>query len=120
MTDAQPVRLSWPSPYAAPTVTLLRTEQEIEGADRVTLDCVKGEPPKIFLEFLGEAEVPDIEGVVHVVREIAADPLKAVQEFLDNIDGDALQQAVLEDDGLAAQPFGGAALEVMKRWARGD
>lgn len=120
MTDAQPVALSWQSPYAAPTVALLDSEQTIEGADRVTVDCVKGEPPKVFVEFAGLVDVPEFAGVVHVVREVPADPLKAVQDFLDNISADALTEAVLEDDSLSGKPFGEAALDVMKRWARGD
>lgn len=120
MTDAQPVKLSWPSAYAAPTVDLTESGQRIAGAPRVTLDCVKGEPPKVFVEFAGDTDVQEFEGVVHIVREVVADPLKVVQEFLANIDDEALTAAILEDDTLAGKPFGAAALEVMQRWARGD
>lgn len=120
MTDAQPVKLSWTSAYAAPTVDLPESGQRIAGAARVTVDCVKGEPPKIFVEFTGDTDVEEFEGVVHVVREIPADPLKAVQDFLDNISGEALTSAILNDEDLASKQFGDAALEVMKRWARGD
>lgn len=122
MTDAQPqaVKLSWSNPYAAPDVTLPDTGQVIAGADRVTLDCKAGEPPKVFIEIGSDAVVGDVQGVVHVVHEVPADPLKAVQDFLANIDDEALTAAILEDDTLAGKPFGAAALEVMQRWARGD
>lgn len=122
MTDAQPqaVKLSWANPYAAPEVTLPDTGQVISGAERVTLDYKAGEPPKIFVEIGGGAISDELQGVVHVVREVPADPFKAVLDFLGNIDDEALTAAVLEDDTLAGKPFGAAALEVLTRWARGD
>lgn len=123
----QPVRIAWRSPYLAPTVLLGGDEQTprhlITDATRVTVDCEAGVPPKIFLEFANQPAVEDldIEGVVYVVKETSADPLLAVQEFLDNIDADELNKAVLNllEFG-TVENFSEAALQVMRGWARGD
>lgn len=120
MTAAQPVKIAWASPFKAPTV--LVAGQLITDAERVVLDCTAGEPPKVFVEF-GQQAVEDIEveGVVHLVRQVPADPLKIVAEFLENIDAVVLQAAVLEGADLDGQTnFAGAALEQLKAWARGD
>lgn len=119
-TDPQPVRIAWGNPFKAPSV--LVGEQLITEATRVSIDCTTGEAPKIFLEF-GDQQVEDLvlEGVVHVVREIPADPLLAVQEFLDSLDGDELNKAVLSVLEFGPEEtFSEAALKVLRGWARGD
>jgi hypothetical protein len=119
-TDPQPVRIAWGSPFKAPSV--LVGEQLITEATRVTVDCQTGGAPKIFLEFEGQqVEDLQLEGVVHIVREIPADPLLAVQEFLDNLDADELNKAVLSDlEFGGSETFSEAALKVLRGWARGD
>jgi hypothetical protein len=120
MTDAQLVKIAWASPYKAPTVLIGATL--VTDASRVTVDCVAGEPPKIFLEF-AEQPVEDLnlEGVVHVVKEVAADPLEAVGEFLDAIDPAELDRCVLAAMEMGGpQTYGAATVEAMKGWARGD
>jgi len=123
MTDkpeTQPVAIAWRNPYKAPTVQL--GENLITDASRVTVDCQPGGPPKVFLEF-GDRAVEDLQfdGVVHVVREVAADPLLVVDAFLENIDPSELQRAVLESMELGGpETFGEAALQVLRKWARGD
>lgn len=119
-TGPQPIRIAWGNPFKAPSV--LVGEQLITEATRVSIDCTTGEAPKIFLEF-GDQQVEDLvlEGVVHVVREIPADPLLAVQEFLDALDGDELNKAVLSDlEFGGSETFSEAALKVLRGWARGD
>jgi hypothetical protein len=118
--EAQPVLIAWRNPFKAPTVQL--GENLITDASRVTVDCQAGGPPKIFLEFEGKpVEDLQLDGVVHVVREVAADPLKIVDEFLSNIDPPELQRAVLESMELGGpETFGEAALAVLRKWARGD
>ena len=118
--EVQPVVIAWRNPYKAPTVQL--GENLVTDASRVTVDCQAGGPPKIFLEFEGKpVEDLHLEGVVHIVRETVADPIEVVSGFLENIDSDQLDQAVLEAMELGGPgTYGAAALEVMKRWARGD
>lgn len=119
-TDPQPVRIAWGNPFKAPSV--LVGEQLITEATRVSIDCTTGEAPKIFLEF-GDQQVEDLalEGVVHIVREIPADPLLSVQEFLDALDADELNKAVLLDMEFGeSETFSEAALKVLRGWARGD
>jgi hypothetical protein len=124
MTDkaeAQPVTIAWRNPFKAPTVQL--GENLITDASRVTVDCQTGGAPKIFLEFEGKpVEDLQFDGVVHIVREVAADPLKVVDDFLAELDGSELQRAVLEslELGDGEQTFGDAALKVLRGWARGD
>lgn len=120
MTEPQSVKIAWGSPFKAPTV--LMGEQLITQASRVTLDCETGQAPKIFLEFDDQSVEPlTLEGVVHVVREVPADPIAPVVEFLSNISGDELDRCVLEAMGMGgSQKFGDVALEIMKGWARGD
>lgn len=116
----QPVRIAWRSPFKIPTVLL--GDQLITDASRVVVDCETGGAPKIFLEFEGQqVEDLQLDGVVHVVREIPADPLLAVQEFLDALDGDELNKAVLSDlEFGGSETFSEAALKVLRGWARGD
>ncbi len=123
----QPVRIAWRSPYLAPTVLLGGDDQTprhlITDATRVSVDCVAGEAPKVILEFADQPGVEDLalEGVVYITREIPADPLLAVQEFLGNIDADELNKAVLHDlEFGGSDSFAEAALETMRGWARGD
>lgn len=124
----QPVRIAWRSPYLAPTVLLGGDDQTprhlITEATRVTVDCEAGTPPKIYLEFANQPSVEDLdlEGVVYVTREIPADPLLAVQEFLDALDPDEMNKAVLElmEFSLEEESFASAALKVLRGWARGD
>lgn len=120
-----PVRLAWSSPFKAPSVLLgdADNEQLIADATRVVVDCPAGEAPKIFLEFADQPGVEDLqlEGVVHIVREIAADPLLAVQEFLDAIDANELNKATLQVMEFGPEDqFADAALRVLRGWARGD
>lgn len=121
MTDPQPVRIAWASPYKAPTVLVGATL--IADATRVTVDCAAGEPPKIFLEF-SEQPVEDLqlEGVVHVVKEVAADPIAVVSAFLEDIDPAELDRAVLAAMEMSSglETYGQAALQVLGGWARGD
>lgn len=118
--EPQPITLTWVSPFRPPLVKL--AVMEVPGADRVTLDCEAGQAPKVFLEFGGEVppDVLELEGVVHVVREIPADPLKAVQDFLAAIDADELDKAVLEVLEFGPEErFSTAALKVLRGWASG-
>lgn len=121
-----PVRLAWASPYKAPSVFLGvgEDEQIITEASRVTVDCVAGEAPKIYLEFPGDQGVEDVklEGVVHIVREVAADPMEVVAGFLADLDGEELDKAVLESMSMGdgTETYGQVALQVLGRWARGD
>lgn len=123
MTDPaptpQPVRIAWGSPFKAPSVLL--GEKLITEATRVTVDCQTGAAPKIFLELDEPVEDLQFEGVVHVVREVAADPIELMTGFLDDLDPGELNRAVLqlmEIEGI--ETFGEAALKVLGRWARGD
>lgn len=120
-TEPQSVRIAWGSPYKAPTVQLA-SGQLIADAKRVAVDCVPGAAPKVYLEFEPDAvQEMQLEGVVIVEREVPADPFKAVQEFLSNLDPGELDKAVLEYMAVpGAETFGQAALEVLGRWARGD
>lgn len=123
-TDPQPVHIAWGSPFKAPSVLIGDAEHEqlITDASRVSVDCVAGEAPKVFLEF-GDRPVEDLhlEGVVHVVREIPADPLLVVQEFLANLDADELNKAVLTVLEFGPEEnFSEAALRVLRGWASGD
>lgn len=118
--DPQPIRLAWGNPFKAPSVLI--GEQLITDASRVSVDCSTGSAPRVFLEFDGQ-QVEDLalDGVVYVVKEIPADPLVAVQEFLDAIDADELNKAVLEILEFGAEDtFSAAALTVLRGWARGD
>jgi hypothetical protein len=122
MTDpeTQPVTIAWRNPFKAPTVQL--GENLITDAARVTVDCVSGGPPKIFLEFVDKA-VEDLQfpGVVHVVREVAAEPIELVVGFLEDLDPAELERVSLEKMEMGGpQTFGEAALLVLKEWARGD
>jgi hypothetical protein len=118
-----PVRIAWGSPYKAPSVLLGDGEHEqlITDASRVSVDCSAGSAPRVFLEF-EDRPVEDLqfEGVVFVTKEIPADPLLAVQEFLGNIDADELNKAVLSllEFG-EVDSFSEAALTVLKGWANG-
>lgn len=118
--EPQPVRIAWGSPYKVPSVLI--GERLITDASRVSVDCSAGSAPRVFLEFDGQ-QVEDLalDGVVYVVKEIPADPLLAVQEFLDALDADELNKAVLEvlEFGPEDQ-FATAALKVLRGWARGD
>lgn len=123
--DPQPVRIAWRSPFLAPSVLIGDAEHEqlITDASRVSVDCEAGQPPKVFLEFDAPAGVEDLvlEGVVHVIREIPADPLLAVQEFLANLDADELNKAVLGVLEFGPEEnFSEAALKVLRGWASGD
>lgn len=121
MTDTQPVRIAGSSPFKAPTVTL-SDDTVISNASRVSVDFTPGTAPRVFLEFENEqVEDLELEGVVYVTKEIPADPLKAVQEFLENIDADELNRAVLTELEMGTEEqFAQAALKVMRGWARGD
>ena len=122
--EPQPVRIAWGSPYKAPSVLVGDAEHEqlITDASRVTVDCSAGSAPRVFLEFEGrEVEELALEGVVYVTREIPADPLVAVQEFLANLDADELNKAVLSVLEFGPEEtFSEAALKVMRGWASGD
>lgn len=117
--NTQPVKIAWVSPYAAPTVLI--GENLITDASRVTVDCESGGAPKIFLEFEGKAvEDLQLEGVVHVVREVPADPIAIVVDFLSQLDPSELERAVLEAQEMGGpQSFGEAALLILKGWASG-
>lgn len=119
MTTTQPVKIAWVSPYAAPTVLI--GENLIADASRVTVDCESGGAPKIFLEFEGKpVEDLQLEGVVHVVREVPADPIEIITGFLSQLDPTELERAVLESQGMGGpQSFGEAALAVLRGWASG-
>jgi len=122
--EPQPIRIAWGSPYKAPSVLIGGAEHEqlITDATRVSVDCTSGQAPKVFLEF-GDQPVEDLalEGVVHVVREVPADPFLAVQEFLGAIDANELNKAVLSVLEFGPEEnFADAALTVLRGWARGD
>jgi hypothetical protein len=118
--ETQPVTIAWRNPFKAPTVLL--GENLITDASRVTVDCEPGSPPKVFLEFEDRAvEDLQFDAVVHVVREVPADPLKIMSDFLENIDPGELDRCVLEAMDMGSpQQFGAVALEILKGWARGD
>lgn len=118
--ESQPVRVAWRSPYKAPSVLI--GEELITDATRVSIDCIAGEAPKVILEFADQpVEDLALEGVVYVVREIPADPLLAVQEFLGALDADELNKAVLNEMEFGGtETFSEAALKVLRGWARGD
>jgi hypothetical protein len=117
--EPQPVRIAWGSPFKAPSVLVGGTL--ITEASRVTVDCSTGSAPRVFLEFDEQVEDLQLDGVVHIVKEIPSDPLLAVQEFLDNIDADELNKAVLSVLEFGPEEtFPEAALKVMRGWARGD
>lgn len=119
MTLPRELLVTWAGPYAPPVVHL--GEIALPEGRRVTIDCAPGSPPSVYVEYdTVPPEVLEMTGLVHIVREVPADPFKAVLDFLGNIDDEALTAAVLEDDTLAGKPFGAAALEVLTRWARGD
>lgn len=117
--EAQPVSIAWRNPFKAPTVQF--GENLITDASRVTLDCQAGGPPKIFLEFDGKpVQDLQLDGVVHIVREIPADPLAAIQEFLDALDPAELQRGTMDEMEAGAETFGEGALRLLRKWARGD
>lgn len=116
----QAVRIAPGSPYAAPTVLL--GEQIIADASRVSVDFSAGTAPRVFLEFDGEEVAPlDLDAVVYITKEIKQDPAEACLQFLEPIDPAELQRCTLEimEPG-GPETFGEAALEVLRRWARGD
>lgn len=115
----KPVKIAWGSPFKAPSV--LVGEQLVADATRVTLDCKTGQAPEIFLEFEGQqVEDLELEGVVHVVREVPADPIAIVVDFLSELDPTELDRAVLQAQEMGGpQGFGEAALAVLKGWASG-
>lgn len=115
----QPVKIAWVSPYAAPTVLI--GENLITDASRVTVDCESGGAPKIFMEFEGKpVEDLQLDGVVYVVREVPADPIAIMVDFLSQIDPAELDRAVLAAQEMGGpQGFGETALAVLKGWASG-
>lgn len=120
-TEPQPVHIAWGNPFKAPSI-LLANDQLITDATRVSVDCTAGEAPKVFLEF-GDRPVDDLElvGVVHVVREVPADPFEAIRDFVGALDADELNKAVLHEmEFSGAETFSEAALTVLRGWANGD
>jgi hypothetical protein len=117
--NTQPVKIAWVSPYAAPTVLI--GENLITDASRVVVDCESGGAPKIFLEFEGKpVEDLQLEGVVHVVREVPADPIAIVVDFLSQLDPSELDRSVLQAQEMGGpQGFGETVLQILKGWASG-
>lgn len=91
---------------------------EVEGVDlsqsirRSTIDLQPGRPAEVFLEVATGCLVPEtleVDGVVHVVRDAAdTDHRSIILAWLESVDADALERAVLEDADLGqstAQSF---------------
>lgn len=96
---------------------------EIEGVNvagmvrRVTLDLNAGRPPEVFLELAPGHHCPDVldcDAVVHVLRD-GAD----VRTWLERIDAEALEQAVLNDADLSTS-FGQSFLDQLIKMAESD
>jgi hypothetical protein len=118
--EVQPINIAFGRAYKAPTV--LVGGQMITDATRVTVDCENGKAPKVFLELEPEAvDALELDGVVHIIREVPADPIKVTLAFLEPLDPAELDRCVLETMGLGGvTTYGEAALEVLRGWARGD
>lgn len=103
-----------------------RAQIEIDGQNisnivqRFTIDHRGGQVPEVFLELRPDAsDVIECEAVVHVVRTEPADELAAVADWLEPLDAEQFEIAVLAAMELGGpQTFGAAALEVLKGWVR--
>lgn len=102
---------------------------EVDGQDiskllsRFTIDHHAGALPHVFLELQKTVAVDEIEcqAVVHVIREVPADEIAAVRRWLEPIDADEFEKAVLAAMELGGpQTFGAAALEVLRKWVTPD
>jgi hypothetical protein len=90
---------------------------------RATVDVRAGDLPQVYLELARSASVEDFEGegIVHTVREVPEDPAAACLRFLEPIDPEELDKAVLSSMEMGGpQTYGEACLAVMRAWARGD
>jgi hypothetical protein len=90
---------------------------------RVSIDHRAGQLPQVFLELRPglDAGAIEVEGVVHVTREVRQDPMDAALAFLEPVDPAELERCALAAMEMGGpQTFGQAALEVLRGWARGD
>jgi hypothetical protein len=95
---------------------------DVDGIVAWRLDqASRNELPTLSLAVVGDCVVEG-EGVVHVVPDDVKDSvISAMSEFLDQIDPDTLEQAMLETFELhGIQKTGEAALVVLKKWVKGE
>lgn len=99
---------------------------EINGTDvarsmRVTSVAVQGrlgETPRVFLECVAEGHIEG-EGIVEV-RLPAEDDRASIIAFLEGVDPEALEKAVLEKSDWGSGSGMALALHILVGWARGD
>jgi hypothetical protein len=100
---------------------------EVEGVNisdsirRATVDLQAGRPAEVFLEVAAgklAPEVLEVDGVIHVVRE-AEDHRFAIMTWLESVDPEALERAVLADADLSQSTAQAFLQELTKLAANG-
>jgi hypothetical protein len=88
--------------------------EPVDGVSRVTLDCVAGTVPTLYIERPVEAGVIEGPGVTVAQRPTGEPEIQDVlQQFFDRLDPSEVERAMLEED---VETTGQAAIAVFKRW----